>query len=170
MAESEAQNQVSSPLNANKYVIAVFLFVLSYGVLFAIASANKSIGPMVSELPIVNLFLPLPELNSPMYLLMPIAGFFFIFFLVDWANKFFKKQPGFSVLLPVLLLGLAMAAFYIALFWYFGNYAQLAGRTIGLEEINRLFVTRFKGSGYYIFVLSGLFGWVSRIALEKIKL
>ncbi|MDP6671277.1 MAG: hypothetical protein QGI60_05710, partial [archaeon] len=110
MAESEAQNQVSSPLTANKYVIAVFLFVLSYGVLFAIASANKSIGPMVSDLPIVNLFLPLPELNSPMYLLMPVAGFFFIFFLVDWANKFFEKQPGFSVLLPILLFALAMAA------------------------------------------------------------
>lgn len=170
MAESDAKNPVSSSLNANKYVIAIFLFVLSYGILFALASANKTIGPMVSELPIANIFLPLPELNSPMYLLMPVAGFFFMFFLVDWANKFFEKKPGFSILLPILFLALAMAAFYIALFWYIGNYAQLAERAITIEEINRLFVGRFKASGYYMFVLSGLLGWVSRTALEKIKL
>ncbi len=155
---------------ANRNVIAAFLFVLGYGLLFSLGMANKAIGEMVNEIPFANIFLPVPEFTSPMYFLLPVVGFFLMFFLIDWINDYFEKKPGFSVLLPVLFLALSMAAFYIAIFWYIGNYAQLAGRVMTLDEATRLFFMRWRTSAFYLFVLSGLLGWVSRVALEKIKL
>lgn len=160
----------SSGLDVNNYVIAAFFFVFSYGILFAFGVAHSAIGPIVSGIPVINIFLPLPELNSPMYLLMPVAGFFLMFFLIDWTNKFFNSRQGFSPLLPVLFFMLSLLAFYIAIFWYIGNYAQLSGSALKIEDANNLFATRLKESAYYIFVLSALLGWVSRFALDKIKL
>ncbi len=166
----QSEQQGNSSLDANKYVIAAFLFFLSWGVLFALGSANQALSQAFSGTPILNIFLPIPQFHSPMYLLMPVVGFFFMFFLVDWVNRFFKSRHGFSPLLPLLFFALAFIAFYIALFWYIGNYTLLAGRTLTLDEASRMFVGRFKASAYYLFVLSGLLGWVSRFALEKIKL
>ena len=170
MVEQQQGQEQSTGLDANKYVIGIFLFVLSYGALFALGSARNALRPVFANIPVLNVFFPFPEFSSLMYLLMPVAGFFFIFLLVDWLNQYFEKKPGFSPLLPVVFFVVALAAFYIALFWYIGNYAQLAGRALTIEEANALFASRLKNSAYYLFVLSGLLGWVSRVALEKIKL
>ena len=170
MAEETQKQQQESSLNTNKYVIAAFLFLFSYGILYVIGSAKDSIYPLVSEIPYVNFFLPLPEFNSLLFILMPVAGFFFMFFLVDWINNFFQSNTGFSPIVPALFFGLSLLAFYIALFWYIGNYAQLQGGVLTIQDANVLFGTRFKHSGYYLFMLSGLFGWASRRILEEIKL
>jgi glucan phosphoethanolaminetransferase (alkaline phosphatase superfamily) len=135
-----------------------------------VGSAQQALSKIFASVPVLNIFLPLPQFNSPMYFLMPVAGFFFMFFLVDWANGFFEKKAGFSPLLPALFFGIALAAFYVAIFWYIGNYAQLAGRALTIDEANRLFTQRLKSSGYYLFVLSALLGWASRTVLERIKL
>ena len=169
MDEQKQVQEQPKPLDSNKYAIAAFLFILSYGALFALGSA-QSFFSWATGIPIVEIFLPLPGFTSLMYFLLPIAGFFFIFFLVEWVNKFFKGRQGFSPLLPALFFILAIIAFYVALFWYIGNYAQLSGRPLTIDEANSLFLTRFKSSAYYLLILGGLFGWLSRWLLEKIKL
>jgi len=167
--DTKEQAAAASPLDANRYVIAAFLFILSFGVLYALGTMHQLFSG-VSQLPILELFLPVPQMSSPMYFLMPVAGFFLIFFLVEWVNKFFNSRAGFLPILPALLLLLSMLAFYIAIFWYIGNYTQLAGRQLSIDEANRLFVGRFKASAYYLFVLAGILGWAARTSLEKIKL
>ena len=161
-------------LDANKYVIAAFLFLVSYGILFPVGSANSAIGSAVSGIPVLGIFLPLPDFLkppiSPMYLLMPFAGFFLMFFLVDWVNSFFKSRAGFSPLLPIAFFALALVALYVALFWYVGNFSLLYGKPLTVEEANSLFTSRLKTSAYYLFVLAGILGWVSRAALDRIKL
>tara|TARA_Y100000310_G_C20651240_1_gene799560 strand:+ start:1142 stop:1798 length:657 start_codon:yes stop_codon:yes gene_type:complete len=194
-------------LTANKYAIAAFLFVLSYGLLFALASARDSLLPIFENIPILNIFLPFPSFISPMYWLVPIAGFFFMFFLVDWVNKYFKDNSGFSALLPIAFFIIALLALYISLFWYIGNYTTLVSnndvdyrlhicvaengaecqkvvaginqRLIdnGVEPGEKMvqyqlvsFRDRLQNGAYYLFVLAALLGWVSRFALDKLKI
>ena len=195
-------------LSKNKYVIAAFLFVISYFFLYVVGSAHSSLTKAVAEIPVLNIFFPWAEFESYMFFIMPFAGFVFMFFLVDWLNGFLKKKDGSSPVVPFVFFVLAILAFYVAIFWYAGNYADLQSNTQvkynpyiciseSQAECNKLvneanqilidkrvmfdetrllqyrpvsFSDRLKGGSYYLFVLGGLLGWLTRFIVHKIKL
>ena len=121
----DENNEKVEQLSLNKYVIAAFLFVISYFFLYVVGSAHSSLSQSVAGIPILNIFFPWAEFESYMFFLMPVAGFVFMFFLVDWLNGFLKKKAGFSPTVPAVFFVLAILAFYVAIFWYAGNYAEL---------------------------------------------
>jgi hypothetical protein len=149
---------------ANKMILGGFLFALSYFVVYALSLGSGWIGktPFLGDLQVLTL----PDYSSLMFYLLPAVGFFIIFFLVDWANEYFETKQALSPLFPVLFFVFSLAAFYVALFWYYANFAQLAG----LKDVQFDYWAQLKQNAFLLFVWGGIFGWTARLALEKIKL
>ncbi|MCX6799140.1 MAG: hypothetical protein NTW59_03530 [Candidatus Diapherotrites archaeon] len=147
----------------NKVIIAVFLFALFYFVLYAWSSARDTIGN--SLLGGLWVF-ALPDFISPMYFILPAVAFCIMFLLVDWVNGQFETKLALSPLFPAIFFFLSLAAFYIALFWYYSNFAQLAGQ----KEVVFDFAAQLRQSAFLLFMWGGVFGWVTRFAVEKINL
>ncbi len=150
-------------LSTNQIIIAAFILVLSFGILFALQAAR----PIVSTWPVVGPFLSIPEFDSYMFFAMPFFAFFAVFFLADWVSKT-SKSPIPFLIFPVVFFVLALAAYNVALYWYIANFAQLQGTELVLEEID--FAGRLAGSAFMPFVWGGLFGWIARFAVEKLKI
>jgi len=100
--------------------------------------------------------------DSPMYFLPPVAGFFFAYFLVDWADDFLETKAAHEWYFPVLLVVLAFAAEFIALFWYY-NW----GSFLGQGGITFDFLAKFKQSAFLPFFLSVVLGWLSHIIIDS---
>ncbi len=214
MAEGEkgkGEKGAGPAFSTNQLIIIAFLFVLSFGLLVAMNAAMNAAGSAISSMPILNLFMPILNLFftaqspvpldgspvSPMFFLMPIVSFFFIFFIVDWVNSYFKTRLALHPLFILLFFFLCFFAFYVALFWYNTNYADLAGQKLlvcvsdniggpfstcndiinSLIEQGKLneflvvdFWERLHGNAFMLFIWGGVFGWITRFAIEKIKL
>jgi len=153
-------------LSQNQYVIAVVLFVFSYFLLYLIGVAKN----VITNIPVIELVLTLPDLfQSPMfYLAMPVFGFWAVFFLVDWINDQFETNLGLSPALPIVFFFLALFAYYVALYWYTANFASLSGVELTLDQVD--FKGKLQSSAYLFFLWAGVFGWISRYAVAKIKL
>ena len=67
------ETEADTGLNTNKLVLVAFLFVLCYGIIFAMAEANSTIKEMVGGIPVLNIAFVLPGFSSPMFFAMPIA-------------------------------------------------------------------------------------------------
>ena len=149
---------------ANKMILGGFLFALSYFVVYALSLGRDWLSktPVLGDLQVLTL----PDYSSPMFYILPAAGFLIIFFLVDWANEYFETKQALSPLFPVLFFVFSLAAFYVALFWYYANFAMLSGQ----KEVQFDYWAQLKQNAFLLFVWGGIFGWATRLALEKIKL
>jgi hypothetical protein len=155
---------------SRKNITIGLLFVLSYLFLWFFSGFSVFLHGVFQNIPLINVitnvFFPLPQWNLSgfpfvadyMLLLMPFAGFFFIYFLIDWINEFFECKFAFTVLFPVLFFVLSLIAWHIVLIFYFGNISFLNNNV----EIPFDSLAYFKNSPFYVFVLSGLLGWSSR--------
>jgi len=150
-------------VSTNQFVIAVFVLIITYGLLFALNAAHS----MVSEIPYLGLIFTIPAFSSPMFFAMPFFSFFAMFFLVDWVNKQFETKNGLSPLFPVVYFVLALFAYYVALYWYMANFAMLGNVEMTLEMVE--FWPKLHGSAFMPFLWGGVFGWIARYAVEKIK-
>ena len=148
----------------NRNVILFFLFLLSYALLFAMGMAQSAIGAIVANIPVINLFFPITSFVSPMYYLLPIVGFFFTYFIIDWANNYFETKFVLSPFFLLLMIVLYLLALYIALFWMAAEVARLSGRQF--PEVN--FWPELRNSAFYLFMLSSILAWVSRKVVEKL--
>ena len=63
------------------------------------------------------------------YFLIPVPGFFMLFFLIDWIEEFFETRFTRSLWFPVFFFLLGVLAFYIATFWLFCNLLSLNDNT-----------------------------------------
>lgn len=154
-------------LSANQIVVVAAILVFFYVILnLALIPARK----MLSEIPILQFILIIPNFESPMFWAMPFFGFFAVFFLVDWVNKEFETKVALSPVFPVLFFAVAFVAYYIALFWYMSNFASLGGTQLQLEELNQLLWGKIHSSAFMPFIWSGVFGWIARYAIEKLDL
>lgn len=119
---------LSEKIDFNRAGLVLFLFILSYVIIYFFSVTRDAVGSAVAGIPLLNLLLPLPALDSPMLLLFPVAGFFLFYLLVGWLENYFEIDVGSikSFLLVffvfVLVSGLAFSA---AIFFYYDNLAQL---------------------------------------------
>jgi len=165
-------------LSTNQYVIAAFICLVSYGIMFFLNAARNPLGQFVADANkwelawiytwIPNLLIVPSLLESPMFLVMPFVGFAAIFLLVDWANKNFETKFALSPLFLLLFFVLALVAYYVALYWYMSNFALLEGIPMGPELVD--FWGRLHISAFLLFFWGGVFGWIARFAVEKIDL
>jgi len=192
------ENGADPAFSTNQWIIVGFLFVLFFILLKALNVASG----MVNSIPFLNvwlsLFFTVPDpLYSPMFFVMPIAGFFFIFFIIDWANRYFNTKHALNPIFILLFFFLCFFAFYVALFWYNNNYAEMANQKLLIcvsDNIGGPFATcnditnslieqgkfnefmivdfwqRLHGNAFMLFAWAGVFGWVTRFAIGKIKL
>ena len=151
-------------MSTNKLIIAGFTLVITYAILFALSAAY----PTISGIPIIGLFLSIPGFSSPMFFTMPFFGFFALFLLVDWANEYFETKAAMSPLFPVLFFVLSLCAYYVALYWYVANFVALNNAEMSLDYVD--FWPKLHGSAFMLFLWAGVFGWIARFAVEKIKL
>lgn len=105
------------------FLKVVFIFVASYVLLFVLGALSSFTG--LRDWGFTLDFFRLDYF----FFLIPIPGFFIMFFLIDWIEEFFEtrftRRPWFVVFF--LLLG--VLAFYIATFWYFCNLLSLNDAT-----------------------------------------
>lgn len=152
-------------LSTNKLVVAGFVCLMSYAVLFALNAARSQIGGFPEFFPIFTV----PSiLESPMFLVMPFFAFFAVFFLVDWINREFKTRLALHPIFLAIFFAISMAAYYIALYWYVANFASLQNIPMTLEMVD--FWGKLNNSAFILFIWGGLFGWIARYAVEKINL
>ncbi len=97
----------------------LFIFLLSYVILYLLSAFNDLTGFSGW-----GLTLDIFRIDY-LYYLMPIPGFFIIFFLIDWIEDFFQTKFTRTPWFPVSFFVLGLIAFYIAIFWYFCNLLSI---------------------------------------------
>lgn len=157
-------------MNSRKIITIGLLFVLSYLFAWIFSGLSVFLYSFFEKIPLINLFtnnfFPLiqwnltgfPFIADYLLLLIPFAGFFFIYFLIDWINDFFESKIAFTLWFPLLFFVLSLIAWQIILMVYFGNISFLNNNV----DIPFDALSKFKNSPFSIFVLTGLLGWVSR--------
>ena len=94
-----------------------------------------------------------------MIFLLPIAGFFLSYITINWMDSFFEKKIGNSPIYPATIIVLGISAYYISLWFWFGNVAALGGS--GEFDFWKLFIN----SHYIYFLIAALLAWVSKKAM-----
>lgn len=154
----------------SRAIKALVLFVLVYGALYFLGMVVHSAKP---DLPIASVsFDKFPWQSDYTMLLMPIVGFWFVFFLIPYLRKEFGFGKIFiKFALPVLLLAGSYLAFYLAVYLYHYNNASLAKISMSdyLARANLDFTALFLGSAFFYFVLAGLGGWFAALLIDKFE-
>lgn len=146
-------------MQLNKNYKILIGFIASYAVLFAL-QALKWTGSWG---------------NTPTYYLLPIPGFFLMYYLSGWIGEYFEakfhKHPAFAALIVILLV----LGFYIALTFFYHNNFTLSGQSYvdafspAMEKTNSVFWNELKESTFLMFALSVLFGWITYYFIERKK-
>ncbi|MDD5162965.1 MAG: hypothetical protein PHD95_02040 [Candidatus ainarchaeum sp.] len=165
-----------------KMILGIIFFIIAYAVLFFVGSANSQIGTAVANIPVLNLVLPIPPVIDPpgnlfpqvsmMHLLLPAIGFLIIFFGTDWIGRFFETKHSKTIVFPIIFIIFCLGAFFVSLYWMATETAVLNGVPISqiVPDFWSYFWSELRVSAFYLFLLGGLLGWISKIVLEKIKL
>jgi hypothetical protein len=126
-----------------KYAYLVIWAVFSFAILWFLGGGCTNIffgGNCVSKdavagltnIPIVNLFLPFKVWDSFMYFFAPIAGFILTFILARWFDKEFNGF-GSKFYLGIGLIVIMLFGTYITTAWYYSEAAAINsgnGRTV----------------------------------------
>jgi len=152
--------------DASKLIV---LFVVTYIILFFLPAITKAINPGFA---LHDWGFTLnPSMLDYTFYLMPLIGFFFIFFLIDWANDYFKTSAASSIYFPLLFVVLSFIAFYVQLYWYYSNLSSLAaaqGQTVATTEFFEFWAV-LRDSAFLVFIFSGLGGWLSHKAMQSVS-
>ena len=118
----EKQNELITSRNLKLLVI----FIISYLALFLLANW-QTIGNTTDITGLKNWnFSPNILTWDYSLFLLPIAGFFLMYLLINWVEDYFETKFTRSIGFPVLILVLSFAAFFIAVFWLNCNLVSLA--------------------------------------------
>jgi hypothetical protein len=184
-----------------EFVRVLFLFAVSYILLFVLMAisvpAHSALMALFDGLnfilpifwpfqALVDMFLPLWQWgNSPMYYLVPIPGFFLMYYLIDWMEGYFKFSETEKKFFPVVFWLLVISSYFLVLMWYFHNMYQLslsANPALVEQEITFWiymfggiikdgsfwvgsqfnFWYQLKNSAFLVFSLAAFLGWASR--------
>ncbi len=160
----------------NEWLFVLPFFIISYMIVYALSLLSRVlVEPLQGTA--LEFMIPLmkwAEWVSPMYFLMPIVGFFFVFLSIEWAIDFFDS----SVLLksfPIVFIIFCIVSFWVSLL-FFNLPNALAGYPINVcfpscfGHSGNGFIDywhELKNSAFWLFFLSGLMGWVSFSLKEK---
>lgn len=179
-----AKTKSNKPTKSNpraRLILLLILFAFSYALLYAFTFFS-----FLSNIPILNLIFPLGVWDSPMYWLLPIVGFWFVYFGITWFNSEFSSEFASKWIFPIIYFIISLIAFYINLFMY------LVGSVSGREIIVCLFDCdairnsimqagnpqnyvvmdywpTLKTSVFLAFLLAGIFAWLSIFILNKLE-
>ncbi len=156
-------------MNLRDTIKLIVLFAVSYILLYFLPAITKALSP---EMALHEWGFTLnPSMLDYTFFLMPFVGFFFIYFLIDWINDYFKSDFGYSVFFPLLFVVLSFMAFYVQLYWYFSNLASLAasqGRIINPGDLFD-FWSVLRNDAFLVFIFSGLTGWISYKVMQRVS-
>tara|TARA_Y100000310_G_C20689243_1_gene821132 strand:+ start:1249 stop:1731 length:483 start_codon:yes stop_codon:yes gene_type:complete len=133
----------------------LFVFALVYIALYAL-----------------SLFTPLQDWNLTgldkldyTLFLLPFPGFFFIYMLIPWMREELGFGDVFVYIFPIVFAAGSFFAFYVAIFYFFGNQALLSG--VDISAFNIDYFDQFIKSSFIYFVLAGVGGWGARVLIEN---
>lgn len=144
-------------MESSKMVKLAVLFLVSYFILYLLG-----LNTPMHDID----FSPGLGMLDYMYVLIPLPGFFLMYFMIDWINDFYGSRAGSKPWLPLGLLALSIPAYFVALYFFYGNIALLQGGEAQPTDYFD-FWQQFWDSAYLYFILAALFGWVSYQILEK---
>ncbi|HZX33780.1 MAG TPA: hypothetical protein VFF09_00200 [archaeon] len=142
----------------SKNLKVLFLFLVVYGLLY-----------------FLGLLLPLQDwaftwdlsrLDYTLFLL-PIPGFYFIYFLIPWMREELGFGDTFIYIFPLLFAAASYAAFVVAVYYFYGNQAFLNGVDISVFNIDYFDI--FVKSSFIYFALAGIGGWGARVLIENFE-
>lgn len=141
-------------LLTNRRLKVLFIFVLTYLALYVLSVAT----PLRDW-----------EFNGGLFRMdwlaffMPLPAFYFMYALVEWVDKEFEGRLGHSVFMPLVLFMLGLMAWYVVLFWYYKNVADL--QQVATVQFD--YVARLMDSHYPYFLLACFGGWVARFIVDR---
>ncbi len=135
------------------------LFILSYALLYVLG--------MITPLHDWGFTWDLSRLDY-MFFLMPFAGFFLMFFSIDWMDRLLEEDFAKSHYFALYFFASSLAAFYVAVYWFYGNVSLLQGQGKSPAEFFDFWPVLLD-SAFLVFVFSALLGWVSYKAIESGK-
>jgi hypothetical protein len=101
---------------------------------------SKNSISFLSNIPIVQLFLPFHAWVSAMYWFAPVAGFILGFLALKWYAEYYDSKFSFSLWIVPLLLIALLLGYYINLSFYYGESASMAtARTNGQAKYSLYF-------------------------------
>jgi len=139
----------------SKALKVLFIFLLSYFVMYILS--------IMSPLNDMNFFAGFDKLDYSL-LLLPIVGFFFIYLLIPWLKEELGFGDIFVYAFPITFFIGGYFAFFVAINWYFGNQAVLAG--VDISAFNLDIFDMFLKSEYIFFIIGGIFGWAAKVLID----
>jgi hypothetical protein len=157
-----------------------------YEVLSKAVEALNLMIPIFSFLQFfVDILLPLAAWESPMFFLLPLTGFFFMYLLTDWAYDYFELEKVGPKWFTFVFWVTAVLSYLVVLLWYYTNAFSLAIE--GNPQLKQAGVTFFvylfggqlpdgspfggigfnfweywKSSAFLVFCLGAYLGWLSQ--------
>ena len=71
-----------------------------------------------SNIPILNLVLPLGNWVSMLFWFAPIAGIVLGYFFIKWWNDYFQTKEAISIIFLIVMLFVLFAGFFVNVMWY----------------------------------------------------
>ena len=150
----------------NRDIRAFAGFFIVYAVLFALSQFGKGLG-MLDWLQPKGF--DLYRLDYALWL-MPIAGFFLVYFALPWAKAEAGFGKYFNYTFPALYFFVSYMAFYAAIFYYQMNNAFFGGVGFSkfIETVNPQinYLGMFLNSSFIYFALAGIGAWIVRFLIE----
>ncbi|MBI4210532.1 MAG: hypothetical protein HY544_03440 [Candidatus Diapherotrites archaeon] len=164
---------------ASKNLKLLFLFALSYIAIFIISNISPDSFGFRRWVFSGDLW----KLDYELFL-VPVFGFFAIYYLVPWLKQGLGFGDVFISIFPIVFTLFSYIAFTLSVFWYYASQIYLAYQGIGFPAEAKCFlflcfdVSPFKldywqifaNSHFFYFVLAGLLGWLSWLVLEHLEL
>jgi hypothetical protein len=101
-----------------------------------------------------------------MYFLLPITGFFLMYYTIPFLNNFFGDNTATKWFFPIIFFIVSLIAFFTALYFYFANIVSLSNANVNPVELFDFWQQLFD-SAFFVFVLSAILGWISFMIIHK---
>ncbi len=168
-------------MNFNYAAKLAALFIFFYAVLYVLSNL-VDIGLTKWSID------PAHGLVNAMFWLMPFVGFFFVFVALDYIDRYLEIKFANTVYFPLAFIIACFISFLAVLSFYIGNTAQLSSQPTQICIVKDIFCVspygtpeqlagpgvavidfweRLRASAFLLFVFSGLFGWLSKIAMDR---
>ncbi|MDO8538674.1 MAG: hypothetical protein Q7S21_07385 [archaeon] len=112
---------------------------------------------------LIGQFTPLEDWGSPMFFLMPFPVFILMYYAIDWFNQFFETDLANTVFFPLAFVIVSFIAYFVVLWWYFGNISQLNNNV----AIPYDFWEFLRHDAFVVFIFFGIAGWLTRLIVRR---
>ncbi|MEM4326735.1 MAG: hypothetical protein QXZ13_01015 [Candidatus Diapherotrites archaeon] len=145
----------------------IAMFIISYLAIIIISELNYKAE---NKLPLRHIdFSNFPTKVDYSLVLLPIIGFFFVYMLIPHLKDFGFGNKFKKYVFPILFLTFSILGFYLAVYVYYLDVGLRIGLGFDLSQFKLNYFDMFLNSTFIYFVIAGLFGWLSRLLIEKFE-